>query len=360
MGSTAQSQVPSFAQLAFDLDSLEKYVGEMLPNQGSESTEDREAPAEPIAQAGSVAAQVSAVGESDDVMDEYEYEEVLEEVELDEVDESEDVNGGVVEGGYGSAGDIYSGTSVNACPVKEEVFAPYWANNTRDQVLALLNLYPFEQYIHMETCKFPEEEMMCRKGCRCEQQYRLHRLLAFDPSNECRGIFSDWFRFPSYCICKCYNVVEETFLFNQDSGASITRAEKSLPGSATKAAAAATAETEQVSEPSSSVEHRNIPAILPYEVKEALLRDMREGDTKAAKETAEKRQVTQTFSSSTTTSTPTPPPAVSDNVVDVTEEEAKKQSNHFFYGNAPVTEYRPDNDDEVASTGAAVRQKTPR
>ena len=41
----------------------------------------------------------------------------------------------------------------NACPVKEEVFAPYWANNTRDQVLALLNLYPFEQYIHMETCK---------------------------------------------------------------------------------------------------------------------------------------------------------------------------------------------------------------
>ena len=48
----------------------------------------------------------------------------------------------------------YSGPSINACPVKEEVFAPYWANNTRDQVLALLNLYPFEQYIHMETCKY--------------------------------------------------------------------------------------------------------------------------------------------------------------------------------------------------------------
>merc|ERR1719273_764713 len=47
--------------------------------------------------------------------------------------------------------------------------------------------------------------MLCRKGCRCEQQYRLHRLLAFDPNNECRGIFSNWFRFPSYCICKCYN-----------------------------------------------------------------------------------------------------------------------------------------------------------
>lgn len=39
-----------------------------------------------------------------------------------------------------------------------------------------------------------------------EQQYRLHRLLAYDPHNECRGIFSDWFRFPSCCICRCYNI----------------------------------------------------------------------------------------------------------------------------------------------------------
>lgn len=45
-------------------------------------------------------------------------------------------------------------------------------------------------------------------GCYCEQQYRLHRLLAYDPHNECRGIFSDWFRFPSCCICKCYNVLD--------------------------------------------------------------------------------------------------------------------------------------------------------
>ncbi len=44
---------------------------------------------------------------------------------------------------------------------------------------------------------------------RCEQQYRLHRLLAFDPNNECRGIFSDWFRFPSFCVCKCYSVPEQ-------------------------------------------------------------------------------------------------------------------------------------------------------
>ena len=48
--------------------------------------------------------------------------------------------------------------------------------------------------------------MYCRDGCRCEQQYRLHRLLAYDPNNECRGIFSDWFKFPSCCICRCYDL----------------------------------------------------------------------------------------------------------------------------------------------------------
>ncbi|XP_020294871.1 protein spaetzle 4 isoform X2 [Pseudomyrmex gracilis] len=95
---------------------------------------------------------------------------------------------------------------VNACPVKEEVVAPFWANNTRGELLALLNLYPFEQYVHWEKCTHENKQMHCRDGCRCEQQYRLHRLLAYDPNNECRGIFSDWFKFPSCCICRCYDL----------------------------------------------------------------------------------------------------------------------------------------------------------
>lgn len=94
----------------------------------------------------------------------------------------------------------------NACPIKEEVVAPFWANNTRGEVLALLNLYPFEQYVHWEKCTSEHKQMFCREGCRCEQQFSLHRLLAYDPHNECRGIFSDWFRFPSCCICKCYDI----------------------------------------------------------------------------------------------------------------------------------------------------------
>ncbi|XP_074595201.1 protein spaetzle 4-like [Brevipalpus obovatus] len=101
---------------------------------------------------------------------------------------------------------------VNACPVREEVIAPYWANNTRGEVLALLNVYPFEQYVHWEKCAYEKMQMFCREGCRCEQQYRLHRLLAFDPKNECRGIFADWFRFPSCCVCICYDLPESSIL----------------------------------------------------------------------------------------------------------------------------------------------------
>ncbi|XP_046406778.1 protein spaetzle 4 [Ischnura elegans] len=114
--------------------------------------------------------------------------------------------------GYPSGSKVPPSTKlrgVNACPVKEEVVAPFWANNTRGEMLALLNLYPFEQYVHWEKCTFEHRQMFCREGCRCEQQYRLHRLLAYDPRNECRGIFSDWFKFPSCCVCMCYNLPSE-------------------------------------------------------------------------------------------------------------------------------------------------------
>ncbi|XP_073977683.1 spaetzle domain-containing protein 4 isoform X2 [Rhodnius prolixus] len=104
---------------------------------------------------------------------------------------------------------FYKSKGVNACPVKEEVVAPFWANSTRGEVLALLNLYPFEQYVHWERCTFENKQMFCREGCRCEQQYRLHRLLAYDPTNDCRGIFSDWFKFPSCCVCRCYDLPNE-------------------------------------------------------------------------------------------------------------------------------------------------------
>ena len=85
--------------------------------------------------------------------------------------------------------------------------------------------------------------------------------------------------------------MEETFLFNEDRGAPRPRAEKSLPGQARKTVAVAETGGESDSAAAASGEHRNIPAILPYEVKEALLRDMREDNTKPPKEKAEQSRV---------------------------------------------------------------------
>jgi len=152
----------------------------------------------------------------------------------------------------------YIGESVNACEVEESVTAPYWALNTRNDTLALLNLYPFEQYIHMEKCKAEHDEMLCRPGCRCEQQYRLHRLLAFDPKNECRGIFSDWFRFPSFCICKCYNSAKQ---FKE-----LTRNPKSTRMSSVKQSRKKLAESRLNNHRLMSMSGMDdMPAVFPYE-----------------------------------------------------------------------------------------------
>ena len=43
----------------------------------------------------------------------------------------------------------------------------------------------------------------CQGDCGCEQKYKWHRLLAYNPDNDCAGIFMDWFLFPSCCVCRC-------------------------------------------------------------------------------------------------------------------------------------------------------------
>lgn len=98
---------------------------------------------------------------------------------------------------------------INACPVRQEVVAPYWAINTRGRTLAIVNDPPYEQHIHWEKCLNENEQVLCREGCRCEQQYRLQRLLAYDPGCECKGVFMDWFLLPSCCVCRCYGLTYE-------------------------------------------------------------------------------------------------------------------------------------------------------
>ena len=44
--------------------------------------------------------------------------------------------------------------------------------------------------------------LRCNRDCSCEQKYKWHRLLSYDPNNDCSGIFMDWFLFPSCCTCR--------------------------------------------------------------------------------------------------------------------------------------------------------------
>jgi len=90
----------------------------------------------------------------------------------------------------------------DVCQSKIEVTTPYWASNSNGKVRAIMNNEQFEQAIHQEICS-KSSTARCNRDCSCEQKYKWHRLLAYDPNNDCAGIFMDWFLFPSCCVCRC-------------------------------------------------------------------------------------------------------------------------------------------------------------
>jgi len=91
---------------------------------------------------------------------------------------------------------------IDACESRIEVTTPYWATNSNGKVRAIVNDNQFEQAIHQEIC-IHSSTFRCSRDCACEQKYKWHRLLAYDPNNDCSGIFMDWFLFPSCCTCRC-------------------------------------------------------------------------------------------------------------------------------------------------------------
>uniref|UniRef100_A0A336M1B0 CSON007138 protein n=1 Tax=Culicoides sonorensis TaxID=179676 RepID=A0A336M1B0_CULSO len=105
--------------------------------------------------------------------------------------------------GNAAAGGITGGTGrVDACESKVEIVTPYWASNSAGKIRAIVNTQHFEQAIHQEVCTNVQTSR-CSGDCGCEQKYKWHRLLAYDPDNDCKGIFMDWFLFPSCCVCRC-------------------------------------------------------------------------------------------------------------------------------------------------------------
>ncbi|KAM0734872.1 Protein spaetzle 3 [Formica fusca] len=99
---------------------------------------------------------------------------------------------------------------IDACESKVEIVTPYWASNSAGKIRAIVNTQHFEQAIHQEVCSKTQTNR-CSGDCGCEQKYKWHRLLAYDPDNDCKGIFMDWFLFPSCCVCRCDPVSNNKF-----------------------------------------------------------------------------------------------------------------------------------------------------
>ncbi|XP_028161688.1 protein spaetzle 3 [Ostrinia furnacalis] len=100
------------------------------------------------------------------------------------------------------AQSVNSTGRVDACESKTEIMTPYWALNSARKLRAIVNTMHFEQAIHQEVCS-KKTTSRCSNDCGCEQKYKWHRLLAYDPTDDCAGIFMDWFLFPSCCVCRC-------------------------------------------------------------------------------------------------------------------------------------------------------------
>jgi len=93
-------------------------------------------------------------------------------------------------------------SKTDVCESKLEVETPFWAVNSDGKLRAILNNKEFEQAVHQEICT-KSSTFRCSRDCSCEQKYKWHRLLAYDPNNDCAGIFMDWFLFPACCSCRC-------------------------------------------------------------------------------------------------------------------------------------------------------------
>jgi len=326
-----------------DLDSLEQIMGELLPEAAS-----------------SIASELKTdKGDDTTDMDDYLEYELVEEDDTNANQPPEELEP-MLEA-MAAAEQQYFGNSVNACPVKEEVWAPYWANNTKGQTLALMNIYPFEQYVHMEVCKFEHKQMLCKKGCKCEQQYGLHRLLAYDPNNECRGIFSDWFKFPSLCICKCYNHPENWYeeLMDDDSETEKVDVESQDSSGQKEYSAevqASTRTTKVLRFPEfngAKVNIRNIPAFLPYEAKQALLKEIQDRNHRGLNLQQQEQAAGDQLVSGSADEPADKPDVVGSNMerrvkanypqVEPPREVVQQQhtrSQHFLYGQMPIMDYK--------------------
>ncbi|GFY54650.1 protein spaetzle 3 [Trichonephila inaurata madagascariensis] len=101
-----------------------------------------------------------------------------------------------------------SPNKVDACESAVEIVTPYWASNSAGKIRAIVNTQHLQQAIQQEVCQAVQTKK-CNGDCNCEQKYKWHRLLAYDPDDDCKGIFMDWFLFPSCCVCRCLSPIKQ-------------------------------------------------------------------------------------------------------------------------------------------------------
>ncbi|XP_055330511.1 uncharacterized protein LOC129582907 [Paramacrobiotus metropolitanus] len=102
----------------------------------------------------------------------------------------------------------------NPCVSDVALEQPYWSKNLKGQLRVIVNHSPFEQFVQLEKClstpdmdsPYDQLEQQCPDDdCLCMQEYRSVRLVAYDPAQDEKGIFMDWFEFPCCCQCKCFD-----------------------------------------------------------------------------------------------------------------------------------------------------------
>lgn len=97
--------------------------------------------------------------------------------------------------------DIYNRP---ACDSMIEVRSPFYALNTQNVWKTLINMPPFESFIHMEHCREEGAQGRCASNCRCKQRFTIRTIPVYErDSRGCDTIYMDKFLFPSHCDCMC-------------------------------------------------------------------------------------------------------------------------------------------------------------
>lgn len=107
-----------------------------------------------------------------------------------------------------SSYEEFNDNRIDSCESNVEIVTPYWAANSAGKIRAVVNTQHLQQAIQQEVCR-TSQTSRCNKDCTCEQKYKWHRLLAYDPDDDCKGIFMDWFLFPSCCVCRCLKIFKQ-------------------------------------------------------------------------------------------------------------------------------------------------------